>query len=66
MEITGFELKKKPRIFIIVCALLFQLLAMFGGELGLPDKVKFASFGFAVFFYSFIIIPRLNVWQKIK
>jgi hypothetical protein len=64
MEITGFELKKRPRIFIVVFALIFQFLAFFGSEVGLPDTVKYISFGLAVFFYSFIIIPRLNVWQK--
>ena len=62
-EITGFELKKKPKIFIVIFALVFQLLTFFGDDIGLPENAKVVCFGLTVFFYSFIILPRLNVWQ---
>lgn len=66
MKISGFELKSKPKKVIATFAITFQLLAFFGGDLGISDSLKPMFLCLTVFGYSFFILPHLNVWQKVK
>lgn len=66
MEISGFELKNKPKKIIAALAITFQLLAFFGSDLGITDTLKPMFLCLTVFGYSFFILPHLNVWQKVK
>ena len=66
MEIVGFELKQKPKKIIAFMAITFQILALFSTDIGITEQLKPVFFGIAVFGYSFFILPRLDVWQKIQ